>query len=336
MTKDNDTADDAFWKIALRGHDEPPSSHSSDDGNPRSETHDDEECDFSGVASLYELRFLPYDPVRLRLAPLPLVDGVLSPLGSEAWYGSALLVAMLLMTDLEENRIQRHLDNCDQRGTGALNALELGSGAVGLSGLALGLLLARYQSQIDNNDSGEARQNFQSRVLLTDNDPSVLRQLEVNVRFNVDNIRKNYPGITLPEFIVHHMDWNDDCSCNLGGGDGLGAAGSRQSSLQLVVGSELVYTTETAHACAKIVLRLLKENPDVLVAIVQVADRDGWDSDFLPILRRAPGICVQEESPIQTNAAILHEAASKLIQHGGTLDYLSCFAVCYISNLRDD
>lgn len=337
MTKGNELAtDDAFWKIAFLDTGSAPSSEDSNITKSNRALYEDDYFSLArGTSSMYELSFLPYGPVCLRLAPLPLVDGSVNPLGSEAWYGSALLGALLLTADSEGNRIKKHMCNCCHSGKYPLHALELGSGAVGLSGFALWLMLARFPSQTDHD--ADLSNNCRNLVILSDNDPDTLQQLELNVRSNVANIRIKYPGDALPEFDVHYLDWNEDYEGynKLVRYDGTDAAGSKQSSLQLVIGSELVYSTETAHACAKIVIGLLRQHPDVLVVIVQVADRDGWNNDFIPILQRTSGICVEEESPIQTNAAFLHEMASTLIRHGGTLDYFSDFAVCYISNRQD-
>ena len=98
--------------------------------------------------------------------------------------------------------------------------------------------------------------------------------------------------------------------------------------LQLVVGSELIYSAETARACAHVVESILVWNPDVLLVFVQVADRDGWSNVFLPTVRGIEGACVKE-MPIMD--AEIHEKASQLIQHGGTLDRFD-FALCTISN----
>jgi hypothetical protein len=89
-----------------------------------------------------------------------------------------------------------------------------------------------------------------------------------------------------------------------------------------------VYTHDTARACSKIVLALLRDNPDALVFILQVTDRDGWSNVFLPSIRRNDDLVVIEES-IQNSD--LHDLAASLIPQGGVLDRFA-FGACYIFN----
>jgi predicted nicotinamide N-methyase len=236
---------------------------------------------------------LPERTVSLKLCPLPLTDGIWSPLGANAWYGSALLAAILMQP---ESRIQRHLDLVPD---GNISCLELGSGAVGISGLALGLMLSQRQGI--------------HRVCLTDNESHVLNQLEFNVETNVARIQNEHPHNPLPDFSVQMLDWNDYSS-------------DAFKKLHMVVGSELVYTKETADACASVVRSLLQDYPDVLILIVQITDRDGWNNVFLPTLRRDKNIVV-EETPTD---ASLHKTARQMIRLGGTLDSFD-FGACYIS-----
>ena len=114
--------------------------------------------------------------------------------------------------------------------------------------------------------------------------------------------------------LSQHLDWNDYSSHQ------------HTSSLQLVIGSELVYSQETAHACAQVVLSILHQHPDVLVFILQVTDRDGWKNVFLPALRGHADIKVVEE-PMEDFS--LHQVGSQLIPPGGTLDRFA-FGGCFI------
>jgi predicted nicotinamide N-methyase len=284
--KDNDEQDE-FWKVALDSGER--------DVFVQNDSSDDEgDCNDTGNrVSSYEL-ILPERTVSLKLCPLPLTDGIWSLLGGNVWYGSALLAAMLLKP---ESRIQKHLDTVPARN---ISCLELGSGAVGLSSLALGLMLSQRQGM--------------HRVCLTDNEADVLNQLKGNVETNVARIQSEHHQILLPNFSVKLLDWNEDYSSDA------------FEQLHLVVGSELVYTKETAEACASVVRSLLREHPDLLILIIQVTDRDGWNNVFLPTLRLDSGTVVEETS---TDAS-LHETASQMIRHGGTLDRFD-FGACYIS-----
>jgi Lysine methyltransferase len=104
-----------------------------------------------------------------------------------------------------------------------------------------------------------------------------------------------------------------------------------EDALQLVVGSELVYTTETAHACAQCVRFLLERYPRLLVVIVQVIHRDGWSNVFLPTLlrddqsKKNDNIVIEEECiPVDCDTI-----ARGMIPAGGTLDRFD-FGACYI------
>lgn len=145
----------------------------------------------------------------------------------------------------------------------------------------------------------------------------------MNVWSNVKTLQAIFPDIALPEFGICQLGWNDEP---------IRYSAGYNSTLHFVVGSELVYKPETAHECAKIALRLLRDHSDVLVVIDQAADCEGWNSVFLPAIRRVEGVCIDEESPLRADAVILHDAASSIIRHGGTLNRFSDFAVCYISN----
>ena len=74
------------------------------------------------------------------------------------------------------------------------------------------------------------------------------------------------------------------------------------------------------------ILALLRANPLALVMIVQVTDRDGWSTVFLPKLLESEDVVVKTE-PIDPS---WHELASSMIPLGGTTDRFD-FGVCYIS-----
>ena len=308
--------EDEFWQVALLdASDRRPAVRRDDDTDATSEGG----CDTTGLPShttTVRLEFPDFPPLSLSLSSLPLNDGVWSPLGAQAWYGSALLASILLSPSPGPSnpvhgpsiRIQQHLQAQPH-----VSALELGSGAVGLSGFALGWMLTHRT----RNVPGERC----DCVVLTDNDPDVLRQLQLNVSCNIKNMRKSILNAwkRLPEYRVETLDWKHGYNSNI--------LHDPSDSLQLVIGSELIYTLETAKACAQVVKSILKHNANALVVIVQVADRDGWSNVFVPTMRETEGVAV-EEMPLTD--ALLHENASRLVRHGGTLDRFD-FTICLIS-----
>jgi Lysine methyltransferase len=260
--------EDAFWTVAL---------DNGDDSFPKERKYDR----FSARTCVYELALPePYGTLRCPLAHLPLPFGTERSTGAQAWYGSALLSALFLQTsDDEIVRIQRHIcAYTDRSGTSDLSILELGSGAVGLSGIVAGFaMLAHLRTA-----SARAEEAISCRVFLTDRDAPVLQQLEQNLRCNEVQWMKQFPKWQLPEFVVQSLHWED---------------GWKGREPQLVIGSELVYNTATATACAHMVRQLLDRSPDVWVILVQVAHRDGWSDVFLPTVRRAVGVAIHEHVP---------------------------------------
>jgi predicted nicotinamide N-methyase len=329
------TITEDFWKIALyddydddeRIDTEPAGHHAdTDDVSTMSPiqqvvSHDAVTTTTTTTPSFYELK-IPhiYGWIHLRLLPLKKQECEVFPLGAEAWYGSALLVALLVQTE-EHNKIHEHINDCYQRGMRTINVLELGSGAVGLAGLVAGLSITGYLHTIARNND-----HPKCRVILTDHEPNVLQQLEQNIQSNQVKLKHQFPKNDLPEYAVQNLDWNDDVEVN----SLLDENDIAERHWQLVIGSELIYNDATSYACINIVLQLLQSNPDVVIVIVQIADRDGWNDIFVPTLRKTRGICVHEESPLTSNSVFLHEVATKLIPHGGTLNRYSDFAVCYI------
>ncbi|EEC50853.1 predicted protein [Phaeodactylum tricornutum CCAP 1055/1] len=191
-----------------------------------------EGVDYFNATTRSMLYNIPYGEsmiVTLPLSDLPMIDGAWSPTGSQAWYASALLSAILLQES--DERIVGILCRSE-----SLSILELGSGAVGLSGIVSNLLLSRRPGT--------------HRVYLTDRDPNILKQLEQNVMQYNEHLRKHYPAIKEEHMEVQNLDWNDGSAC------------SRLKDLDLVIGSELVYTLETAKGCASCVQILLKNNPN--------------------------------------------------------------------------
>lgn len=298
--------DDEFWQVALNDCAPDGFSYEADSSSSSS-------FDLATDGMDIPLQLHETIPVSLSLCSLPLIDGVWSPLGGQAWYGSALLTALLVSllgsfsTDTEANKLLKsHLE-----GLSNVNCLELGSGAVGLSGLSLGIVLAYLK--------GDKR----TRVVLTDVDTVILQQLRINVENNLGRINDSLlkAGKSTTEYFVERLDWTDGYSSKILKGE----------AVQLVIGSELVYTTETAQACIGVVTSILEKHSDVLIVIVQVTDRDGWQNVFLPAMRQTAGVCVVE---MPLTDATLHEHANYLIRHGGTLDRFD-FSLCYIRNTTE-
>jgi hypothetical protein len=233
---------------------------------------------------------------------------------------------MLLLKD-DDNPIHRHLKTLH----GPIFSLEIGSGAVGLSGFALALLLSKNKKQIGDR---EARENSSKNlVVLSDNESNILKQLNQNVQKNIHRMTESHSHILFPDVIVKNLDWNESLqSAHLVPASFERIQGINSIECQLAIGSELVYTKETALACQTIIRSLLESYPNILIVVVQVADRDGWESEFLPGIQKLPGTSVRYESPIRTNASILHEYASRLVPRGGSLNVWDDLAVCFISN----
>jgi hypothetical protein len=356
---------DEFWKIALDTSN-CQNSHFLDGDNDDDDDADDnitkEECRTMAISSSTDDNFFPQNiigkryklyllncptlfskerPIEVILAPLPQTDGVWSSLGSDAWYGSALLSALLISSDATTSRIHQHFQyllsifDCNM----SITALEIGSGAVGLSSFALICSLARKKEKLNFNTSVESRVN---RIIVTDNDVDVVRNLERNIRTNLNKISVVYSNVEFPSVQVATLDWND-------GLDGLSYSGPATSDISttlppipmihLAIGSELVYTNETANACINIVKCLLQRSQHILIVIVQVTDREGWLNTFLPTIRQmcinTPTYKMVFEDKV-VNASRLHLAASKLLPTGGTLSPILDYSVCYIWNYTAD
>jgi predicted nicotinamide N-methyase len=261
---------DGFWKIALDLTSEGPWRDEND-----SDKDGDED---SARISRYRL---PTTNITLLAQPLPATDGIWSPVGAAVWYSSALLATILLTEDEKTGIIfPKH---CSK----SVRLLELGSGAVALSGLACAIALGR--------------QFEQATVILTDNDPAVLDQIKVNVNRNQQHFPKHV------DIQVQALDWNDSDSLD-----------SSVSSLDLVIGSELVYTQETATACTELLVHLLERHPKLKIVIVQVTDRFGWNEILVPRLESVGARIRQLSLSSET-----HEVASTMIQFTGALDVLA-------------
>jgi len=192
---------------------------------------------------------------------------------------------------------------------GNITALELGSGAIGIAGLSMAWQLA--QQTKGGNDH---------RIILSDRDDALLRQLKNNISNNLHILQgaeDNHASTV--ECQVISLDWAQPPTAV---DWDLLLVGRR---LDIIFGSELVYTRETAAACRDCILDLTERFPLSLVCIVQIVDRDGWQNIFLPGLRNA-GLFVAEEA-VDVDC---DTAANLMMKRGGSLDRFD-FGICYVS-----
>jgi hypothetical protein len=172
--------------------------------------------------------------------------------------------------------------------------LELGSGAVGLAGLSLAARLEDESKTIILSDVG---------------DYGILNHLQKNVDRN-DHVAAH------ASIIVRKIDWSDSKII-----DDL-------PKIDLIVGSELIYTLETALSCSSFIKKLLNHNPDCVTLIVQVIDRPGWN-DFLASLRLSDKV-IEVINPLPSN---IHNLARDMLGKTicGTSD-LNKYGLCIIGN----
>lgn len=347
MTQRNDSVDD-FWNIALY----------NESARIDSDKDDDDDEPFDAVATFrdhhsngntYKLNIPPYGCIHLNLIPLSIVvqdnETSVMPLGAEAWYGSALLAAIFTEllchhpspTNGATTILQAYVNSYLQRGNYTINILELGSGSVGLAGLAAGLSVTGYMHQhqqqhanctiSEHHNDHTLSNNIECCAILTDSDPHVLQQLEYNIHTTTRKLQHQYSSrYTIPEFRVHHLDWNhinDDAFPNIDTSD-------NHNVPQLVIGSELIYNADTARSCTYAVFQRLQNNPKAFVLIVNNVNCDGWDTIFSSTMYKTPGIRFVLET--LNNSTHLHSIASNLIRPGGTLNPFSDFGVCCIWN----
>lgn len=282
MTNPSRQLDD-FWTIAL-----------SDEAPPNNERDEDDEDPFlDNLQVAQRLKTYLLDGITLTVSSLPQTEGIWSPLGAQAWHASSLL-ASYLISHGNDLLVFEKINSGDN-----VTVLELGSGAVGLSGMTLAAVLENT--------------NRSASVLLTDlPEDGILENLQDNVNRN----KSSFPNIDVQ---VQPLDWMDYISA---------ATVPSLPPLDLVIGSELVYTEETARSCAAVVTRLLKDNPKLSIVIIQVMDRPGFESHFLPLLNDFE---IRIQQPLD---AELHEAASRIVasagdQLGGTLDRFA-YGICWI------
>ncbi len=294
------TEDDGFWAVAMGNNCEMAWDESDDENEEFDEA--------STKAVSYRIPSVGIDdsPTILRMRPLPPSDGIWSPVGADAWYASALLASILLLKPTEESGgdIQHPFARMFASGSSNLSEgssyiiLELGSGAVGLPGFVCAVALER---QLKLQQLTTLESNW--RVLLTDNDSRVLQQLQRNLDENKSTLLSSTATVDVQ---VATWDWKENHPAS-----GLMST----DEVVLVIGSELVYTQETANACIQLLLRLLEQYPNVEIWISQVSDRFGWWETVVPTLVKNQ-ICV-DSVPIPMES---HNLAATMIPMGGTLD----------------
>jgi hypothetical protein len=174
--------------------------------------------------------------------------------------------------------------------------LELGSGAVGLGGMGLA-----------------TRMNAGDVVLLSDTYcDGILDCLKANVTYNQSSFACRVEAIEL--------DWSrNELPLNV-------------PPLDLVVGSEVVYTHETSRLMANVVSLLLQHSRNAHVLLLQVMDRPGW-SDFVLETSASYNVSILQPLPPEW-----HEAGVKLLgaQIGsGTLARLD-YGLCWIRNVDNE
>jgi len=283
--------------------------------------------------------------ISFKLVPLPLLteDFQQTPIGARGWYASALLSAMMLISNCSGSRVTKNNtdvvdDNeckyeCDSvpKGIDLLredlkracanekkynsNAnnilLELGSGAIGLTGMTMAWIAAQYRLDTHNQQQPQhqKRQTYlKNKVVLTDYDCDCLAQLERNaigVRQklreyfylstgeNINNMNNGYNRVDIstdivPEIDVLRLDWNEHDQyqfpilpySNSTSEQELknnNLKGNR-NNISFVSGAALVYTEATA-VCADQVSKILQLHPDCVIWVVQWP-RNGWFDVF--------------------------------------------------------
>ncbi|KAL3902727.1 MAG: hypothetical protein SGARI_005698, partial [Bacillariaceae sp.] len=170
----------------------------------------------------------------------------MSPVGADAWYSSALLTTLILQGVVNKNDNlpeqpdifpRDRIESIDiAQPKPPLRVLELGSGAKGLPGFAAAVTLSFLSKRFPS-----------WTVTMTDNNTDCLAQLKLNVESNRHKILPIDTDEGDREINVDFLDWGDD----------LYGDNSRLLNARVVIGSELVYTSETAHALVDVLSALL-------------------------------------------------------------------------------
>lgn len=248
----------------------------------------------------------------LKLEQLPLLteEGDQTPIGARGWYASAVLSAMLLCG--HETLHRDIFPECRQLGEKAERPstammIELGSGVVGLVGMTLAWILAQQSC------------GPTTKIVMTDYDGDVLRQLERNVKetqrrlfeyFGQDAVSK------VPQLEAAHLDWNEydrDQPLLLQTvsadeeDDDKDSQDEERYPVTFVCGAALVYTEET-EACADQVAKILQMHPQAAVWVVQWP-RKGWFQVFQMQLKQKHHCRVEKFSPSKDIHPHIHDLA---------------------------
>lgn len=264
----------------------------------------------------------------LELEQLPLLteDGDQTPIGARGWYASAVMSAMLLC-----GHDTLHKDVF--RGTNDKNGqkrmiIELGSGVIGLAGMTLAWIIAQHDLQ-RYGDSDDGLQ-VDTKIVMTDYDDIVLRQLETNVQETKKRLRQYFgerASRFVPEMEAAHLDWNDYDqdqpllmqTAELDPDKGsLDENGKEPYSVTFVCGAALVYTEET-EACADQVAKILQLHPQAVVWLVQWP-REGWFQVFQMQLKQKHQCRIQKFSPVSDIHPHIHELAQQFMPPQIALD----------------
>ena len=276
--------------LHLQQNPESSNNNSDDDYEKDDNGHSDDDDDFPSLSTrgrLYTFRPNATATASFRLYPLPSDDGVMGPVGGDVWHAAALLASLpLRLSDA----------NC---------VLEIGSGAVGLSGLCLAQRMMlpstnttttttsatyHWHNHVDNDNechnealssssepiqaaTAEAR-----RLILTDvPDHGIVNNLRKNVQQNISRLYNHNTTKSLVDVLVQTLDWTDETALQ---------SLPTPLGIDALVGSELVYSPETGHACATLLKRLLRQYPNLQCYLVQVHDRPGWQTFLHTLLSK--------------------------------------------------
>jgi hypothetical protein len=157
----------------------------------------------------------------------------------DPWYGSALLASVFLHHTKSGSlsRIHRRFQDVSSSSCNTnLRVLELVSGAVAIPGLAVVLALLRHRFLTIPTTTTIIATFLLTRFVLTDNDPEALNQLRRNARTASRRFAElaQQESKLAPRIVVHHLDWAADTHC------------FDLCCIDLAIGSELVYTPDTA------------------------------------------------------------------------------------------
>ena len=152
--------------------------------------------------------------------------------------------------------------------------LELGSGTIGLAGMAMAWIVAQLRH---NNEEIKDSTTSRNRILLTDYDHACLEQLERNAVGARQRLREyfsttddvdekdNIRSRIIPDIDVVHLDWNEyDQDQSPVFPVSNTSNDVDHSSISFACGAALVYTEDTA-ACADQVAKILRLHPESVV-----------------------------------------------------------------------